>query len=79
MRAIKHYLARTKAAGLRGDRLFVSIQEKRVNPISAPTVSRWIEDTVVIAYDNLNKDRIVFFQSESSRYSSDGYVSSKIK
>ena len=62
VRAIKHYLARTKAAGLRDDRLFVSIQENRVIPISAPTVSRWIKDTVVIAYDNLNKDQKVFFR-----------------
>ena len=62
VRAIKHYLARTKAAGLRDDRLFVSIQENRVIPISAPTVSRWIKDTVVIAYDNLNKDQKGFFR-----------------
>ena len=62
VRAIKHYLACTKAAGLRDDRLFVSIQENRVIPISAPTVSHWIKDTVVIAYDNLNKDQNVFFR-----------------
>ena len=56
VRALNQYLARTEPVGSQLDRVFVSCQESRSIPVSAPTISRWIKDTVVTAYENMSAD-----------------------
>lgn len=64
VRAVERYLVEAAKRRKPGnDRLFISLQENRSKSITAATVSRWIVETVKLAYSLTEKDNMLIIMA----------------
>ena len=50
------YLKRTEPRGSQVERIFISFKQDQAPEVAASTISRWIKDTVVLAYSSVGRD-----------------------